>query len=126
MPHTTVRVFQASDGDKPLAAWLDELEEREPRAHTKCLAYILRLSQFGYELRRPMADSLRDGIRELRPRVGTVNYRMLYFFYGQNAACLSHGLTKAGPVPDPEIDTAVRRKRLVERDPDKYTADWEV
>ena len=39
-------------------------------------------------------DLLRNGIYELRAKVGTVNYRVLYFFCGSNVACLSHGLTK--------------------------------
>ena len=58
-------------------------------------------------------------------RVGTVNYRILYFFSGSNVVCLSHGFTKESKVPDAEIDLALRRKRLVERDRDKYTAEWE-
>ena len=75
-------------------------------------------------MRRPLADSLRDGIYELRIRAGKVNYRILYFFCGPNVACVSHGITKKSAVPDREIDTAVERKALVERDLDKYTAEW--
>lgn len=126
MPQTTIRVFRAANGTVPLQEWLDELEEREPRAYRKCLQRILELSILGYELRRSLADSLRDGIHELRAKVGRVNYRPLYFFCGQNEACLSHGITKEGAVPDDEIDQALRRQSLVERDPDRYTAEWEV
>jgi len=43
---------------------------------------------------------------------------------GSNVACLSHGFTKESKVPDAQIDLAVRRKLLVESDPDKYTAEW--
>jgi phage-related protein len=108
-----------------MLAWLADLEEREPRAYHKCLERILQLSQLGNEMRRPLADGLRDGIRELRARVGNVHYRILYFFYGSNAACLSHGIKKEGAVPDAEIETAIARKRLVEKDLDKHTAGWE-
>ncbi len=125
MPQTAIRVFRDADGTTPLTEWLDELEESEPRAYAKCLAFILLLSQLGYQLRRPHADTLGDGIHELRIRVGTVNYRILYFFMGANIACLSHGFTKESKVPNDEIDLAVHRKRLVERDPNKYTAEWE-
>ena len=41
------------------------------------------LSQLGHELRRPLADYLDQGIYELRARIGQVNYRILYFLYGQ-------------------------------------------
>jgi hypothetical protein len=125
MPQTVIRVFRDADGAISLTEWLDELEESEPRAYTKCLSLILLLAQFGYELRRPHADTLRDGIHELRIKVGTVNYRILYLFMGANIACLSHGFTKESKVPDAEIDLAVHRKRLVESNPDKYTAEWE-
>ena len=125
MPQTVVRLFRDADGTIPLLEWLDDLEESKPRAYAKCLAFILLLSRLGYELRRPQADTLRDGIHELRIKVGTVNYRILYFFMGSNIACLSHGLTKKDKVPAAAIDLAVRRKRLVERNPAKYTAEWE-
>lgn len=125
MPHTEIRLFRnGTHGSVPMLDWLADLEVREPRAYQKCLERILLLSDHGYELRRPHMDSLRDGIRELRVRVGTVQYRMLFFFCGANVACLSHGIKKEGKVPDEEIDLAVKRKKLVDSDPDKYTADW--
>jgi phage-related protein len=124
MPQTAVRLFREADGRIPLTDWLDNLEESEPKAFRKCLQRILLLEQFGYELRRPLADTLRDGIYELRIRHGNVHYRILYFFFGPNLACLSHGLTKEGKVPDADIDLAVKRKKLVQQNPDKYTAEW--
>ena len=126
MPQTVVRVFQTAPKAVPLLSWLDELKEREPRAYAKCLAMILLLSQLGSELRRPHADTLRDGIHELRIRVGKVHYRILYFFCGANIACLSHGFTKEDKIPPAEIDLAESRKALVEQDLEKYTAEWEV
>jgi len=126
MPETEVRAFRSHDGEVPILDWLDRLEDREPRAYAKCLASILRLAQLGNELRRPEADMLRDGIRELRPRVGNVNYRILYFYHGRHAVTLSHGLTKEDVVPPKDIDEAVRRMKLVKSNPDKYTADFEL
>ncbi len=82
MPQTEVRVFRGEKGDLPLIDWLDELEQTEPRACLKLLDRILLLSEQGFELRRPVADILRDGIYELRVKVGRVNYRILYFFCG--------------------------------------------
>ena len=55
-----------------------------------------------------------------------VQYRILYFFCGSNVACLSHGITKEDEVPDVEIDLAVRRKLQVQRDPERFTAEWEI
>ncbi len=126
MPQTEIRAFRDANQAVPVWTWLEDLETREPRAYRKCLSLILLLSQQGNELRRPFVDMLRDGIRELRAKVGTVNYRILFFFCGQNVVCLSHGLTKEDVVPDGDIDAAVKRKKLVERDLDKYTAEWEI
>ena len=76
---------------------------------------------FGYELRRPKSDFLRDGIYELRARKGRVNYRVLYFFHGKNVALLAHALTKEDAVPDVDINRALERKKRYERSPEKHT-----
>lgn len=78
-------------------------------------------SSDGYELRRPIADMLRDGIYELRTRHGTVQYRILYFFHGQNVAVLAHSFTKEKKIPPEMIDEAVRRKNLFDASPDRHT-----
>jgi putative component of toxin-antitoxin plasmid stabilization module len=126
MPQTTILVYRQANGDIPLVEWLDDLSTKEPKAHAKCLERILRLSELGYELRRPLADSLRDGIFELRAQVGKVHYRILYFFFGQNVAVLSHGCTKEGAVPKQEIERAIERKGQVESNPQRFTAEFEM
>ena len=75
----------------------------------------------GHELRRPEADLLRDGIYELRVGLSGVNYRMLYFFYGNKAVVISHGLTKERIVPPKEIDLALERKNRFESDPEGHS-----
>ncbi len=124
MPTTEIRLFQQANGRVPLLDWLRELERKERRTHRKCLERILRLSQQGRELRRPLADHLEGGIFELRAKVGRVNYRILYFFFGSNAVVLSHGITKERTVPNEEIELAKSHRALVENNPDKYTATW--
>jgi hypothetical protein len=90
-------------------------------AYTKCVAVIERLQESGFELRRPTADMLRDGIRELRAKRGHVNYRILYFFHGKNVAILAHAITKEDVVPPIEIDRALQRKIAFEGHPTKHT-----
>ena len=85
--------------------WLDSLPTK---ALDKCRIRIERLR--GHGLRRPEADFLRDGIYELRVRLRTTNYRMLYFFHGRIAAVLAHGLVKESEVPQRDIELAIRRK----------------
>lgn len=99
MPDTQVRFYCEKDGTAPVVEWLTELSRRNRKAAEKCLVRIETLRRMGYELRRPIADVLRDGIYELRTRHGTVQCGILYFYHGQNVAILAHALTKEKKVP---------------------------
>ena len=81
MPRTEVVFYQEDADDVPVLDWLKELRRSDQRAYETCVAAIERLVEFGHELRRPLADFLRDGIYDLRVRKGRVNYRILYFFH---------------------------------------------
>lgn len=118
MPKTKVVFFQDERGTVPILDWLDELPDK---VQVKCLARLKRLEELGHELRRPEADLLRDGIHELRIGLHGLNYRILYFFHGNLAAVVSHGLTKERRVPAREIDEAARRKQLFEANPKRHT-----
>ncbi len=45
---------------------------------------------------------------------------MLYFFHEQRAV-VTHGLTKESQVPDTEIELAIRRRTQFEQAPDQHT-----
>ncbi len=121
MPLTRLVFFQEADGKAPVVAWLEALRKKDRRGYAKCVAVIDRLAAFGYELKRPSADYLRDGIYELRAKRGRVNYRILYFFHGQNLVVLAHGLTKEGRVPSTDLQRAIKRKELYEKNPKVHT-----
>lgn len=118
MPKTNVVFFRDDDGSAPFLDWFDGLPSK---AQDKCRVRIELLKQFGHELRRPVADFLRDGIYELRVGLQGINYRMLYFFHGRGAAILSHGVVKEREVPPNEIDRAIERKKKFECDPKRHT-----
>ena len=105
----------------PVLEWLVKLRKTNPRAYASCAAAVERLAMLGHELRRPMADLLREGIYELRIRKGRVNYRILYFFHGRDLAALGHAITKEDVVPDIEIDRCLRRKRAFESNPESHS-----
>ena len=121
MPRTELIFFLDEDGSVPVRDWLLELRGKNRRAFAKCIDKIGLLSEQGHELRRPHADILRDGIYELRARSGNVNYRILYFFHGQNVAVLDHALTKEAKVPAKDIERAIRRKQIFEKNPDGHS-----
>ena len=110
--------FREADGRVPLEAWMSTLL---PDARSKCLDRLERLRVEGHELRRPLADYLRDGIHELRVRRPEANYRMLYFFHGRQVVVISHGFVKAeSAVPESEIDRAIQRRWRFVSDPARY------
>jgi hypothetical protein len=94
--------------------WLNTLPVK---VQAKCLSQLGLLRSQGYELRRPIADILRDGIYELRPTYQGVHYRILYFFSGKNLVVISHGITKESQVPPIEIERALERKKKYEANP---------
>jgi len=121
MPKTEVLFYQDADGHCPVAEWLAELKRMDTISYAKCTAVIERLAEDGHELRRPTADLLRDGIRELRAKKGRVNYRILYFFHGKDVTVLAHALTKEDVVPHADIERALRRRAAFEAAPRKHT-----
>ena len=118
MSRIAVVIYREADGSVPFLDWFKNLSEK---AQDKCRVRIERLAALGHELRRPEADYLRDGIYELRVRLRTTNYRMLYFFHGRATAVLSHGVVKEDRVPPNEIARAVARKRQFDHDPTGHT-----
>ncbi|PZD70191.1 hypothetical protein C1752_17097 [Acaryochloris thomasi RCC1774] len=122
MPQTQVVFYQDERGRVPALDWLKTLLKKDRKGYANCAARIQLLSESGYELRRPAVDYLRDGVYELRAKHRRTQYRILYFFHGQNVAILAHAITKEGaPVPDIDIERALDRKRLYEKAPDIHT-----
>src|SRR5438094_7763594 len=126
MPETDVVFYRESDGTVPVRDWLAELMIKDRQAFAKCAAAIRHLAAFGYELRRPHVDLLRDGIYELRIRKGRVNFRILFFYDGRNVVVLAHGLIKEKAVPFEDIDRALGRKKRYMQNPLRHRAIEEV
>ena len=118
MPNSRVVIYREEDRSAPFIDWFRKLPSH---ARDKVLVRIERLRDLGHELRRPEADFLRDGVHELRATSRGVHYRVLYFFHGQTAIVLAHGLVKEKAVPDRDIDLAIRRKVRFEANPSKHT-----
>jgi phage-related protein len=127
MPTTKIIFYQEEDGEVPVLEWLRVLIKQDRKAYANCVARIQQLADAGHELRRPAADYLRDGIYELRAKHINVQYRILYFFQGQNVAILAQAIIKPqSAVPNVEIDRAIRRKQLFEIDPSRHTHIMEI
>jgi phage-related protein len=120
MPRTQVIFYRAHDGSAPVLEWLRDLHDRDLKGWTHVRARIQLLAELGYELRRPAADYVDEGIYELRAKHGHVQFRILYFFHGRAVAVLAHSLTKEDDLPKADIDRARKRKQAFEANPRKH------
>jgi phage-related protein len=121
MSQVEVVFYQADDGSVPALDALVEFARTEPKVADKFQALIEALVDRGFNLRRPMADQLRDKIYELRCKVKGINHRMLYFYGGEKIAVLSHHLIKEAKIPPKEINLAIKRRKKFLHDPQKHT-----
>jgi len=103
-----VYYFIDEDGRSPVKEFIGSLTEIE---QARVYAYISELKNRGHIMRRPMADYLRDGIYELRPR----DNRIFYFFYMRDRAVLVHAITKhVKKIPEADLNLCIKRKARIE------------
>jgi len=106
-----LQFYRTPSGDTPAYDWLKSLPTQ---AEAKARARLKMLAEYGYRLRRPYIEYLKDGIYELRWECLHTQYRFLYFFMGARIIIVSHGFKKRGAVPEKEINLAISRKLELE------------
>lgn len=106
-----VIVYSKENGETPFR---DFLKGISPKMRTKVLWTIELLKEKGAELREPYSAPLKDGLFELRTKIGSDIIRCLYFFHKGHIVILSNGFVKkTDKTPRREIAKAKR-----------YRADW--
>lgn len=101
-----IEFYETARRECPFQAFVDSAEKK---VRVKLVRALDLLEAHGPDLKRPYADLLRDGIRELRVRAGTGQYRALYFFFTGRRIVITHGIVKkAADVPPAEIERAIR------------------
>lgn len=101
-----IEFYETARGECPFQAFLDS---SDAKVQAKFIKLLDLLEEHGPNLKRPYADILRDGIRELRARHGTKRYRALFFFFIGQTIVITHGIIKkTDGVPPAEIDRALR------------------
>jgi len=122
VPTTKVVFYQDKKDDSPIVEWLSTIRKKDPKGFLNCLARVEQLKMFGHELRRPAADYLQNGIYELRAKHRNVQYRLFYFFHGENIAVLDHGIIKEqSALPQIDLKRALDRKKKFEQNPTQHT-----
>lgn len=122
MPDIKIVFYCEMDGTVPVLEWLQTVVLRkDKKLFAKCFEAIESLSHMGWELRRPYAALLRDGIYELRIKYYRENYRILYYFYKSGVAVLAHSMIKESVVPYKDIELAIMRRGAFIKDPEAHT-----
>ena len=111
-------LYQEPDGACQV---LEFLMAQSVRAQMQARKRLSLLAEHGYQLHRPYADYLEDGIYELRWRSGKVQFRILYFFHGLSAVILAHALAKEDVVPPADLARAKQRKANFHAAPATHT-----
>lgn len=98
----------------PVADFIDGCA---PKHQVKILRFLSLLEDMGPTLTRPYADTLTDGIHELRVKLSGDQVRLLYFFCFQKFIVLYYGFVKnTDRVPEKFIHKVKRyRDRFVDQ-----------
>ena len=83
--------YDLPDGRKPAQEFLDSLNDK---MRAKMTRTVKLLEDNGTNLREPYSKEIRNGIFELRAKVGSDISRVLYFFYYKGKATLTNGFIK--------------------------------
>jgi phage-related protein len=101
--------FVDDRGKSPISEFIDELPLDE---QAKVFAYIDELKKQGHNLRRPLADYVKDGIYELRPKAN----RLFYFFFLKENVVFVHAIKKkTNEIPENDIALSLKRKKYIEK-----------
>jgi len=101
--------FVDERGHSPVREFIDALPLDE---QAKVFAYIDELGKQGYNLRRPLADYLKEGIYELRPK----SNRLFYFFFLKESVVFVHAIKKkTNEIPEKDIALSIKRKKYIEK-----------
>src|SRR3989338_10017955 len=98
-------LFYQEKGHSPVEAYIHNLDQTQ---QNKVFAAFKRLEEEGYNLRRPLADSLgaKTGLYELRPG----RHRILYSFHERKYIVMLHAfLKKTDELPEKDIELALVR-----------------
>ncbi len=103
-------LFYQEKGSFPVQEYITSLDEIQ---QNKIFAALKILEEEGYNLRRPLADSLgsKTGLYELRPG----RHRILYSFHERKHVILLHAfLKKTDEITQKDIELALVRKEMCE------------
>jgi len=108
-----VEYYSTPAGKEPAK---DFIETLPVKLKAKVFRDIELLEEFGAELTMPHSKHLKEGIYELRVRLGNDRSRILYFFFTDREIYLTNGfIKKTKKTPQGELEKALKYKADHER-----------
>jgi len=103
-----IEYFETAKGKRPVQEFIDSLDTR---SKAKIARTLDLLEQFGIKLGMPYAKHVEGDLWELRTRVGSNQYRLIYFLFAGGVFILLHGfMKKSGQIPQQHLRTARDRR----------------
>jgi len=103
-----IEYYQSADGGFPVKDFIDSLDVK---AKAKVARTIDLLEEFGIDLGMPYAEHIEGKLWELRIRLSSNRYRIIYFLDEGRAFVMLHGFVKRTEKIS-KVDLATARKRL--------------
>jgi phage-related protein len=105
--------YTAGDDESPVHEFIETLDVKE---QAKVIRNISLLAEFGEKATRPLTDTVRGKIRELRIELSKNQFRILYYFCTGRNIVLLHGFKKkTEQLKNRDIETAEKRMADFER-----------
>lgn len=103
-----VEYYETRKGERPTQEFIDNLDTR---SKAKIARTIDLLERFGIDLGMPHVKHIKEELWEVRIRVGTNQYRIIYFLFIGKVFILLHGFAKkSGRIPERELRIARSRR----------------
>lgn len=103
-----IEYYETERGRCPIREFINSLDTK---SKAKVARTIDLLEQFGINLGIPYAKHVEEELWELRTRVGTMQYRIIYFLFTGKVFILLHGfIKKSGRIPKRDLEIARDRR----------------
>ena len=101
-----VLFFRTDHGNEPVREWLLSLAKDE----RKIIGDDVLKVQYCWPIGRPLVGSLRNGLWEVRSRLGDRIARVMFYVEGRTMVLLHGFIKKTQKTPQYELDLALKRK----------------
>jgi phage-related protein len=107
------RFYRSETGSEPVREWLKSLDKPD----RFLIGTDIKIVEFGWPIGMPICRSMGKGLYEVRTDVAGNRMARVLFCISHGQMVLLHGfIKKSRKTPKPDLDLAMERKRIVERE----------